>query len=147
MNIKTPSVGTPVQFYVGGDTNNKPQAAIVVESFGEGRVKLVLIPPHGGELLQTGQTIHHVDDPQIADNPELVRGTWRGHVRGAWDWRPEDKGQDSQVDRKAEGAVKVREMLDQGKDVDQIARSVRSYGMNRSDVEIIVGQHRETVNA
>ena len=135
-----------VQFWPGGvKGNRRPFAAVVTESGADGRVKLNLFQPGGGQMLGNQFFHRHIDDPWVQQNRQWLCGTDPGTMpRGCWDHIPGSRNEpptqaEPQEDRKEIGRRKVAELLDEGVDPDKIASKVRFYGLSKSDVDELIG--------
>ena len=76
-------IGDQVLHYAGGDTNQKPSVALVVDSNGAGKLNLLLYPRNGGTFARPIKGVCHLDDPEVKTRPEHARAT------GAWETRDE----------------------------------------------------------
>lgn len=135
----SPPVGSTVQFFPCADKSNDPIAAIVVQSSGGGQLKLNLCFPGGGEMVSSGEFVRHIDDPWVKENSQSLMRARNGVQRGAWDSVPgQQLAVDEKVDRRVEGERRVRQMAEDGKDVPEIAKHVRGFGISRGDVEKLI---------
>ena len=144
--MKSPEEGTMVQFWPGGvKGSRRPFAAVVTESGADGRVKLNLFQPGGGQMLGNQFFHRHIDDPWVQVNRQWLCGTDPGTMpRGCWDYVPglmsvQTPQAEPQEDRKEIGRRKVADLLTEGVDPDKIASKVRFYGLSKSDVDELIG--------
>lgn len=73
------TIGQIVRWWSHGDTNQKPTAAIVVDTDGKGCLSLSLVRKYAADF-NSVEGARHVSDPILQSNPNLARST------GAWDF-------------------------------------------------------------
>ena len=148
MPIRFPEVpiGTPVQFFQGGDRAHCYSARVVLDCTG-GCLVLVVDPPEGGTL-SYNRNVRHISDDHLNRSPEHKRRF------GAWDWNPLLKPAvcgfhevpdtaaappDPQPD---DAAVqdKIRALHDKGIAPAEIAKTLRAKGWNADRVETYLKQ-------
>ena len=169
MKIQSPPVGMPVQFFPGGirDVYRQPWSGRVVESGQDGCVKIVCDVPGGGSV---GNNEFHRwmgDTDWINQNTQFLAKAYGTMPRGCWDYVPGLEPQqafteigseefrkavaecgeganEDKPDRRQRGENMVVKLLAEGKDLDDIFKSVRTCGLSKSDVEKIVSEAEVT---
>jgi len=149
--MQSPPVGFPVQFFPGGEksSHRQPFAAIVTETGQDGRVKLNLLAPGGGDMKGSNEFHRHISDPWVPLNRQYLAGGTGTMPRGCWDWVPGlmpamtpnviANPDPDREDRKDIGRAKVLELAQQNLEPADIARKVRSYGITRAEVDELIG--------
>lgn len=142
MEIITPPVGWLVQYFECGNRQVPPVAAVVTEASPDGMVKLALFTSVSGEYVTTGQYVRHIDDPWVAEHPDVMRRSYPGKRQGAWDWVPgsiydpvDAAAQIHRRRRRSEGLERVAVMLADGVEEEKIRAAVRSFNLKDDETQ------------
>jgi hypothetical protein len=149
-----PPVATPVWFYPNADTARPPQAAIVLDSYANGVLRLALLGRGGGDI-KVAATVYPVGHDLLTD--DSGRPTSNAIRNGAWDFHPwfqppaapccqpaEDMELDAVKPESQEGRVNRVMALAAEHQFDAVCKKVRSLGLSRSDVAAIYKENELT---
>ena len=140
-------VGFPVHYYLGGDKQNEPQAAMVVRDWKTGVFSLSVFPINGGDQMFK-KSVRVVGDPWFQTYPQSLVND------GAWDYIPgmsypqEKEWVEFKVavdDVPSGNQRRIRELHADGYTEEQIFRKLSHKGVNKATIAAVLGGEKVTV--